>query len=76
MGIGRNLALNSLGGVEDDLVCPICNKILENPLILRCQHVFCATCIKHAIKNSECEKGQYKCPGRENYLYELLWKLS
>ena len=44
--------------VDDELICPICDLVLENPLqIIECQHVFCSDCITKWIQT-----GNQTCP--------------
>lgn len=45
------------GEVEEDLMCLLCNKVLENPSSNKCGHVFCAKCMQRAAdKEIECPK--------------------
>ena len=47
-----------VGTVDDELICPICDLVLENPLqIIECQHVFCSDCITKWIQT-----GNQTCP--------------
>ena len=44
--------------VDDELICPICQLVLENPLyLIQCEHVFCSECI-----NSWIQTGHETCP--------------
>ena len=37
--------------IDPKFLCPICQNIFENPLILNiCQHTFCKLCIESTIK--------------------------
>ena len=46
------------GSVDDELICPICQLVLENPLhIIQCEHVFCHSCIWKWIQT-----GNETCP--------------
>ena len=43
-----------LKDVEDQLTCPICLSLFEEPKVLTCHHVFCANClIKCTVKNGQ-----------------------
>jgi SWI/SNF-related matrix-associated actin-dependent regulator of chromatin subfamily A3 len=42
--------------VEQMEDCPICYDILKEPRVTTCAHVFCYTCITHALNNDP------KCP--------------
>ena len=44
---------------KDSVVCPICSKILINPLMcMKCQKVYCKKCIEEWSKRND------KCPNR------------
>ncbi|KAJ8371858.1 hypothetical protein AAFF_G00299530 [Aldrovandia affinis] len=43
---------------EEDITCPICFDIFMDPLVLKCSHSFCKTCL---LKHWE-EKGYRECP--------------
>ena len=46
------------GQVDDELICPICQSVLENPLhLIQCEHVFCSSCINNWIQT-----GHETCP--------------
>ena len=46
------------GSVDDELICPICQLVLENPLhLIQCEHVFCYSCIWKWIQT-----GNETCP--------------
>ncbi|KAJ8013375.1 hypothetical protein DPEC_G00052620 [Dallia pectoralis] len=38
---------------ELDLTCPVCRDIFRDPLVLRCSHNFCKTCLEKFWKNSQ-----------------------
>ncbi|KAJ8376969.1 hypothetical protein SKAU_G00075490 [Synaphobranchus kaupii] len=43
--------------LEEDLTCPVCYKIFEDPLLLNCSHSICRSCLQ------ECRRrGNNKCP--------------
>ncbi|XP_066517232.1 nuclear factor 7, brain-like [Hoplias malabaricus] len=44
--------MNSLSPLEQDLSCPICCQIFNDPVILTCSHSFCRTCLQSTWKAS------------------------
>uniref|UniRef100_A0A8C5WHJ0 Tripartite motif-containing protein 59 n=1 Tax=Leptobrachium leishanense TaxID=445787 RepID=A0A8C5WHJ0_9ANUR len=55
--------------LEQNLLCPICFKLYEEPQVLRCVHCFCKTCLEGVIQNSAWttaneteERSTIKCP--------------
>lgn len=57
--------VNSFDGqVDEDLICPICNKVLETPSSSRCGHIFCDQCLGKATEKCiDCPKcGQALTP--------------
>src|SRR5947207_1346683 len=39
--------------IDDELKCPICEKVLENPVQgVLCEHLFCLDCIQQWLKTS------------------------
>lgn len=47
------------GSVDEELVCPICSAVLEDPLqAIPCEHAFCKTCIHQWIQR----QAQPSCP--------------
>ena len=47
-----------IDSVDEELICPICESVLENPLqIIECEHVFCSDCITKWIQT-----GNQTCP--------------
>ena len=49
-----------LDTVPQDLVCPICQDLLEDAQQTPCGHLFCKKCLRETI-NSQGRKGQYVC---------------
>ncbi|XP_040183153.1 E3 ubiquitin/ISG15 ligase TRIM25-like [Rana temporaria] len=47
--------------LRDELNCSICLNVYEDPIILRCGHNFCSTCIGHLLTSQE-GSGGYSCP--------------
>lgn len=61
----RALTLSSRSVVEDQLSCPVCCEIFDDPVVLRCSHSFCRTCLsqfwsKKASKR-ECPMCRRRC---------------
>ena len=45
------------GKVEEELICLLCNKVLEKPSSTACEHVFCTKCLQSAAaKKIDCPK--------------------
>lgn len=42
--------------VQNELICPICFELFEEPYIARCGHTFCFSCITRSLANSS------RCP--------------
>uniref|UniRef100_A0A8C5MNX6 Uncharacterized protein n=1 Tax=Leptobrachium leishanense TaxID=445787 RepID=A0A8C5MNX6_9ANUR len=47
-------------GVEDELTCPICTNIYEDPVTLACGHSYCRLCITRTWDNQE--ERESSCP--------------
>ncbi|XP_017539101.2 nuclear factor 7, brain-like [Pygocentrus nattereri] len=59
----------SLSPFEQDLSCPVCFEIFNDPVILSCSHSFCRTCLQRSWE----EKMERECPvcrrrSSDNYL--------
>lgn len=46
------------GEVNEDLLCPYCHEILEEPVTGKCGHVFCKSCLENALSKQK----RYECP--------------
>jgi hypothetical protein len=46
----------SLYTIRDSLLCPLCNKVMNQPSTLQCAHSFCKDCISEYTRNS------WNCP--------------
>ncbi|XP_052019913.1 E3 ubiquitin-protein ligase TRIM31 [Apodemus sylvaticus] len=44
--------------LQEDVTCPICMEILQDPVTIDCGHNFCLQCISHVAKTSE----NLQCP--------------
>ena len=44
--------------ISRHLICSICKKVFNNPVLIDCDHTFCYECIKQKLKenNNECPK--------------------
>ncbi|XP_024126668.1 nuclear factor 7, ovary [Oryzias melastigma] len=49
-------------GLEEELTCPVCRDIFEDPVFLPCSHSFCRDCLKRWWK----KKQVLKCPVCKN----------
>ena len=45
------------GSVQESLICPLCSKVLEDPIVSECGHTFCSTCLQ---KKKTCAKCNIK----------------
>ncbi|XP_041069357.1 zinc-binding protein A33-like [Carcharodon carcharias] len=45
--------------LDKDLSCPVCLEVYRDPVLLRCGHNFCRTCIQRHMDESE---GVFTCP--------------
>ncbi|XP_037050084.1 uncharacterized protein LOC119084270 [Bradysia coprophila] len=44
-----------VGEIEEEFVCSICRRVLEDPLQSKCEHMFCRECIQDWLsKNASC----------------------
>ncbi|XP_010775934.1 tripartite motif-containing protein 10-like [Notothenia coriiceps] len=43
---------------EEDLSCPVCHDVFNDPVVLTCSHSFCKACLKNWWKG----KGTHECP--------------
>lgn len=38
-----------IGEIDQEFLCPMCKLVLENPVQIPCEHIFCYDCIKRQI---------------------------
>ncbi|XP_028836389.1 tripartite motif containing 35-28 [Denticeps clupeoides] len=75
--------------IEDDLTCPVCKSLFQNPVLLSCGHSFCSACLESswAVKKQcpICRKncdGEQPIPNRslkstcESYQKEKGWRVT
>lgn len=55
------MADNSLALSQDQITCPICLVMLDDPVTIPCGHTYCKGCIKR-FWNDKDQTGQYRCP--------------
>jgi len=66
MGIDRELIVSEFG--KEDCACNICTQLVEDPIVLKCEHFFCKKCIDKknkdaaAGKRTRAEKSKAECP--------------
>ncbi|CAF0773738.1 unnamed protein product [Adineta ricciae] len=53
---------DSYKDLQEEVTCPICMELYEDPRILPCSHTLCFKCIEGVIR----AKGDFKCPFRCN----------
>ncbi|XP_018417673.1 PREDICTED: E3 ubiquitin-protein ligase TRIM62-like [Nanorana parkeri] len=51
----------AVADLRDELSCSVCQNVYEDPVILRCGHNFCSTCIGKVLTAQE-GSGMYSCP--------------
>ncbi|XP_060769753.1 tripartite motif-containing protein 16-like [Neoarius graeffei] len=81
------MAEASISVAQDQFMCPVCLKLLKDPVAIPCGHSFCKVCI-NGCWDQEDQKGVYSCPQcrdtfmtrpvlcRNNMLAEVLEKLK
>ncbi|XP_058233280.1 E3 ubiquitin-protein ligase TRIM39 [Hemibagrus wyckioides] len=61
----RALTSSSRSAVEDQLSCPVCCEIFADPVVLRCSHSFCRTCLNQfwnkKVPKRECPVCRRRC---------------
>uniref|UniRef100_A0A4W3GXQ3 Uncharacterized protein n=1 Tax=Callorhinchus milii TaxID=7868 RepID=A0A4W3GXQ3_CALMI len=60
--------MNSGSGHTEDLTCPVCLDLFNDPVSLVCGHYFCRSCIAGCWERQEahfCPECRRACPGRE-----------
>ncbi|XP_062846918.1 E3 ubiquitin-protein ligase TRIM39 [Trichomycterus rosablanca] len=55
----RALTSSSRSAVEDQLSCPVCCEIFADPVVLRCSHSFCRTCLNQFWSRKSAKR---ECP--------------
>ncbi|XP_068137034.1 tripartite motif-containing protein 59 [Hyperolius riggenbachi] len=53
--------------LKEDLACPVCFNIYEDPRLLKCSHTFCRSCLENILRSSDSylwrlSGGRLKCP--------------
>ncbi|KAJ3610371.1 hypothetical protein NHX12_022463 [Muraenolepis orangiensis] len=50
--------------LEEDLTCPICCSVFEDPRVLPCSHSFCKKCLEGMLEGTRnpAWRGPFKCP--------------
>ncbi|XP_033741048.1 E3 ubiquitin-protein ligase TRIM7-like [Pecten maximus] len=51
-----------VGGLEEELTCPICLELYQDPVFLPCQHNFCRECLNTHIQQHTLEGTPFPCP--------------
>ncbi|XP_018417672.1 PREDICTED: nuclear factor 7, brain-like [Nanorana parkeri] len=51
----------AVADLRDELNCSVCQNVYEDPVMLRCGHNFCSTCIGKVLTAQE-GSGMYSCP--------------
>ena len=68
--------------ISRHLICSICKKVFNNPVLINCDHTFCLECIKKKLKenNNECpichEKNYSLSFSRDLMAYNLVMELE
>ena len=60
MGIARELIVSTFG--KEDCACNICTQLVENLIVLKCEHFYCKTCIDKKIKEAQESDKKVECP--------------
>ncbi|XP_034046797.1 tripartite motif-containing protein 35 [Thalassophryne amazonica] len=55
----RPRAISSRSMLEEDLSCPVCCEIFKDPVVLKCSHSFCRTCLQQFWNK---KKARRECP--------------
>ncbi|XP_060085771.1 uncharacterized protein LOC132565167 [Ylistrum balloti] len=50
------------GGLEDELSCPVCLELYQDPVVLPCRHNFCRECLRAHIQQLTGKAEQFPCP--------------
>uniref|UniRef100_A0A8C9TV99 Tripartite motif-containing protein 35-like n=1 Tax=Scleropages formosus TaxID=113540 RepID=A0A8C9TV99_SCLFO len=70
---------HSLFSLPDELCCSICTEIFKEPVILKCNHSFCGSCLQDCWKNKsprECPECKQKCSKDEPILNQRLKEVA
>ncbi|XP_029108917.1 uncharacterized protein LOC108925171 isoform X3 [Scleropages formosus] len=70
---------HSLSSLPDELCCSICIEIFKEPVILKCNHSFCGSCLQDCWKNKssrECPECKQKCSKDEPILNQRLKEVA
>lgn len=60
-----------IGPVDDELMCPICNGVLEKPLqIFPCEHCYCGDCLRQWFESNS----EKRCPNDREVVYDAFIK--
>jgi len=47
-----------------DLLCPVCQEVVENGVVSQCEHIFCKECIETCLVSHRVEEGEEERKGR------------
>ena len=64
------------GGVEESLICPLCSKVLQDPIEAECGHAFCSNCFQKKKTCTKCNAKTTESTEVPDELLERLGKLS
>ncbi|XP_043942598.1 zinc-binding protein A33-like [Protopterus annectens] len=65
--------------VDEDLLCMVCKRIFDNPVILECGHSFCKVCVERfwdSQKDPLCPDCQHGCQTRRYFINRALNNLA
>ena len=65
MGIDRELVVSEFGK-DNSCACNICTQLVEDPVVLKCDHFYCKKCIEKKIKEAEKSAKKMECPKCEH----------
>jgi len=60
MGIDKELIVSEVG--KENCDCNICSQLVEDPIILKCEHFYCKQCIVEKNKEAENLEKKVECP--------------
>ena len=64
------------GSIEDGLICPLCSKVLQDPIVAECGHAFCSNCFQKKKTCTKCKAKTAESTEVPDELLERLGKLS